>query len=233
MDRGLHDAFIPSLRAGPLAERPPPPREGFVPIRERLFRRFLGQVLADCGSVLDVGCGRVTPLSRIDRHFAFAVGVDVARAEIAAARRLGFHDALVRADLASIQAVFSAKSFDAVVALDVIEHLPRDGAERALLAFERIARRKVVVFTPNGFVPQAGTPDNPFQEHRSGFSVDDLRERGYAVRGFYGLRALVGPYGEVVPRPRLFWRRVNDVASLFVVRRPELAFSLLAEKVIR
>ena len=41
---------------------------------------------------------------------------------------------------------------------------------------EKVARKKVIVFTPNGFVPQRPYDGNPFQEHLSGWSVDEIHE---------------------------------------------------------
>jgi hypothetical protein len=57
--------------------------------------------------------------------------------------------------------------------LDSIEHLGKDRA------FEMLARAKalfeaIIVFTPNGMWVQRGTPENPYQEHRSGWTVPDF-----------------------------------------------------------
>ena len=100
------------------------------------------------------------------------------------------------------------RSFDAVVCLDVVEHLERAQALELLATLESIARRRVVVFTPNGFVPQPATPDNPYQEHLSGFTTDEMRDLGYTVRGIHGLWFLLGAFGETRLAPGALWRRV-------------------------
>src|SRR5690606_31358619 len=120
--------------------------------------------------------------------------------------RVGYHAALVRAEVGDLTTVLKPKSVDAVVALDLIEHLPRERAERLLDSLEAVARKRVVVLTPNGFVPQSATPEDPFQEH------------------------LCGELGAVTWRPRVVWRRVADLTSLAVVRAPRIAFSLLCVK---
>jgi SAM-dependent methyltransferase len=205
------------------------PRVRFVPLRDRLARSALARALRGCDSVLDVGCGATSPLAATARP-RLAIGMDVSTADLRRAQRDGWHHALVRGDVRDVARLFAPASFDAVVALDVIEHLPRDAALRALCDLERVARRRLVVVTPNGFVPQAGTPENPFQEHLCGFTVDDMRERGFAVTGTYGLRVLLGPYAGVRWQPAPLWRRVADLSALATARLPRLAFSLLCVK---
>jgi SAM-dependent methyltransferase len=201
----------------------------FTPLRTRLFRRALARALAGCRSVLDVGCGAGSPLA----DFAagrFTVGVDLSMPDLAAARRAGTHAALVRADARALAAVFRPASVDAVVALDLIEHLERAEALALLDALARVARRRIVVFTPNGFVPQPPAPENPHQAHRSGFDVAELRARGFRVRGMLGLRPLLGPFAEPRWRPAVLWRRAADATAPLVHFAPRVAFALLAVK---
>jgi len=179
--------------------------------------------------VLDVGCGIASPLAAV-RFRGFSVGVDLSAAALRAAREAHTHAALVRADATDVARIFRPASVDAVVALDVIEHLERDAALALVDALERVARRRVVVFTPNGFVPQAQATDNPHQEHRSGFTADELRARGYRVRGMYGLSWLCGPFGEVRWAPGFLWRRVADLTAPVVYGVPRLAFALFCSK---
>lgn len=202
---------------------------GFTPLRTVLFRRALRSALAGCRSLLDVGCGGASPLAATGFR-DLAVGVDISAAALRDARRSGFHRALVQADAAALDRVFRPRSFDAVVALDVIEHLAREAALALVAALERTARRRVVIFTPNGFVAQPPAPDNPFQLHRSGFSARDMRALGYRVRGIGGLRWVCGPFAEVRWRPRALWNRVADATAPLVYRAPDLAFALLCTK---
>ena len=76
------------------------------------------------------------------------------------------------------------KSVDTVFALDFIEHLEKEDGLRMLREAARVARRQVVVYTPNGFFPQAyDDPEKPdrwgmdggyWQTHRSGWQVEDF-----------------------------------------------------------
>ena len=57
--------------------------------------------------------------------------------------------------------LFPPTSFDVVVAVDVLEHLERTDGFDLLEAMEQLARQRVVVFTPNGFVAQGAREGNP------------------------------------------------------------------------
>jgi hypothetical protein len=200
-----------------------------VPLREHVFRGALRRALGGCRSVLDVGCGAASPLAALDLA-AFTIGLDRCRPDLASARAARTHRALVCADASSVDSLFASRSIDAVVALDVIEHLERDAGIALVGRLERVARRRVVVFTPNGFVPQPGTAENPWQEHRAGFSADDMRRLGYRVRGMHGLWFLFGAFGACRMRPAALWRRVADVTAPGVYFVPSLAFGLLCVK---
>ena len=79
-----------------------------------------------------------------------------------------------------------------MVCLDVIEHFEKPEALALIAGMERWARRKVVLATPNGFLPQRVYDDNPFQEHKCGFSVAELCALGYRVHGTGGPKPLRG-----------------------------------------
>lgn len=206
------------------------PRAGFVPPRERIFRRALRGALAGCQSVLDVGCGAASPLAELGLAGVFTIGLDRCLADLARARAAGTHGALVCADATAVDTLFRAGAVDAVVALDVIEHLERDEAFELVARLERVARRRVVIFTPNGFVPQPGTDENPWQEHRSGFGPEDMHRLGYRVQGTHGLWFLFGAFGACRLRPGALWRRVADATAPVVRGAPALAFGLLCVK---
>ncbi|MCI4318998.1 MAG: class I SAM-dependent methyltransferase [Thermoplasmata archaeon] len=121
---------------------------------------------------------------------------------------------------------FRDRSFDAVLALDVIEHLPKEDGYRLLREMERVARRKVIVFTPNGFLPQAGD-DNPHQEHLSGWTVSDLERQGYRVGGVRGWRPLRTARNRLVVAPAPLGFALSVLSSPIAWVRPSAAFQIL------
>jgi predicted TPR repeat methyltransferase len=184
----------------------------------------------DPDELLDVGCGSDSPIGRFDRRPRFVVGVDIFETSIERSRARGIHDDYVTADVLTIGDIFEANSFDACVAFDVLEHLDHQDAIKLLAAMERIARRRVVVLTPNGFVEQDEYEGNPWQRHRSYWSASMLRDLGFDVHGLHGLRGVRGDRAEIHKRPVSLWRLVSDVSQPIVYRYPRLAFHLLAVK---
>ena len=158
----------------------------------------------------------------------FTVGVDAVTPDLdpTAPRHAEYR----RHDVRELPELFQPGSFDCVVALDVIEHLPREDGERLIEAMEAVAAKRVLIFTPNGFVPQSPEPGNPFQEHLSGWSPEDFLARGYQVVGVSGWRPLRGPYGAIRWHPRPVWRRVSGLTESLVTPRPRHAFHLACKK---
>jgi SAM-dependent methyltransferase len=186
------------------------------------------RALRDCRSILDLGCGTDSMVQQFT-HGRFVVGVDRYLPSLRRNQELSSYSALVNGDIA--ESPFGSGSFDAVVALDVIEHFEKEAGFRLLGAMERVARRRVVVFTPNGFVPQAAG-ENPWQEHRSGWTVEEFEARGYVVSGVYGYGALRGEYARLRRRPRVLWEAVSALSQVYVSRHPHSAFALFAVRAL-
>ncbi len=157
--------------------------------------------VGDAARVLDVGCGNNSPIGRFQRPVPHATGIDMHAPWIEESRRKGIHDAYVQMNALKIAGTFGAATFDVVLACDVLEHLPRDGAADLLAQMEQVASQRVVVLTPNGFLEQGETWGNPHQVHRSGWTAAEFRKRGYDVRGLNGLKALRGERGQIRLRP--------------------------------
>lgn len=204
-------------------------RTWVAPSYETHQQRAVGPV----ESVLDVGCGANSPLGRFGVRYAYTVGVELFAPALERSRALGIHDDYFAIDALEVGERIQPRSFDAVVAFDLIEHLRKEDGLALLAAMERIACDRVVVFTPNGFLPQAPADGNPYQAHRSGWSPRDFRELGYEVRGVHGWRHLRGERASLRWRPGRFWGAVSDLTQPFVHRWPALAFHLLCVKRVR
>lgn len=77
----------------------------------------------------------------------------------------------------------AAESFDCVLLTDVIEHFPHDEGDWVLDALrERLsAGGRVLVGTPASFFEQGAVFGNQYECHRSLWTVQDLRARGFSV----------------------------------------------------
>jgi ubiquinone/menaquinone biosynthesis C-methylase UbiE len=75
--------------------------------------------------------------------------------------------------------------FNVVMAIDVIEHLEKPAALDLVREMKRLAENRVLLFTPDGFMPQEKDNYNlggdHWQTHRSGWTADELRDLGFAT----------------------------------------------------
>jgi SAM-dependent methyltransferase len=186
--------------------------------------------LGDCESVLDVGCGANSPIDRLPKRVPYSVGVDLYEPWIEESRAKGIHDRYLVADIRHLDSYFAPKSMDCVLAADVLEHLDKADGFRLISLMDRIARKSVVIFTPNGYLEQHPTGGNPLQIHRSGWAASEMQALGYEVTGINGWRPLRGEYARAKWRPRTLWSRISLVSQLLTNSRPTHAFALLCVK---
>ena len=111
------------------------------------FYQALAEMPFVAEAILDAGCGEGFGASRLQETFpdASITGIDfsfpalVHSAQIAPQREVG------QADVTRLP--FPEKQFDAVVSLDVLEHLPRP--ELAVAAYKLATRRYLLLSVPN------------------------------------------------------------------------------------
>lgn len=192
----------------------------------------LKQELKDCKSILDLGCGSLSPIGGICAHSTnvYLVGVDAFAPSIESSRRKGIHDEYFLMNVLDIEGKFGRKSFDCAVALDLIEHLPKKEGNRLLEIMEEVSRKKVVLNTPNGFLPQRVYGGNIWQVHRSGWTAEEMMARGYRVVGVNGWKHLRGEFGKPIISPTRLGEWMSSLTTPFVRHKPEKAFEILCTK---
>ena len=196
---------------------------------EVVVKLALRKALLGCESVLDVGCGASPTMRQLG--VPRAVGIDGYKPSVEQAKRAGTHDEMIHGDVRELDQYFHPQQFDACVALDVIEHLVKDNGLKLIQAMERIAAKKVVFFTPCGFLPQKHTANDDLQEHLSGWDPSEMRTYGYSVTGLLGPKALRGEYHVIKKKPRAFWAVVSLLGHFTWTRNhPEQAAALLCVK---
>jgi SAM-dependent methyltransferase len=99
------------------------------------------------GTLLDAGSGS-TGLSPWLGDAWSLTAVDTAFDDYGASRGFSGSARAVVADVRTLP--FEDRSFDAVVALDLLEHIPPEDRDRALAELSRVTRRRLVVGGPTG-----------------------------------------------------------------------------------
>lgn len=175
-------------------------------------------------TVLDVGCSVGT--GSVELEHRRTVGVDVHLESLRAARASGRRSPVVCADVSALP--FKGGAFDLVTALDVIEHLDQGAGAPFVTELRRVSSRNVVLLTPSGFDPQPGRLDQPWMEHRSGWSGDQLASLGFRVQGWGGARILRRPGSEGRFRLGPVGAVLAVLTRVALRRRPDSSFHLLA-----
>lgn len=153
--------------------------------------RFIDRHLPGRGRILEVGCGEGSNIAVLSKPGRIFFGCDLSTLAIAIARRQGGEHArrLVAGDAGALP--FAAGSFDAVIAISVIEHLP-DPAQ--------VIGEMIGALAPKGRLilvsPQYGGP----------LGASPCRRTGGASRFVRRLLASHLPAGA---RDRLDWDRVD------------------------
>jgi hypothetical protein len=201
-----------------------------APFDAQLVRELERELVGSCGTLLDLGCGRSSPVGRFSGRLSRCVGVDAFEPYLQESVAAGIHSEYRCQDVMEIDEAFEPGSFDCVIALDLLEHLTKNDGSELLRMMERVASRKVVVFTPNGFLAQAAYDGNALQQHLSGWDAGEMERRGYRVIGLHGWKPLRGERGVARWKPRALWELLALWTQPLVRLHPAHAFHLLCIK---
>jgi hypothetical protein len=84
---------------------------------------------------------------------------------------------------------FREKAFNIVLALDLVEHLKKEDSIKLISNMKKLAKRLVIITTPNGFTSGKVVNGNILQLHMCGYTIRELKQFGYKVRGI-GVKVL-------------------------------------------
>jgi len=188
------------------------------------------EVIGSCNTLLDIGCGNGHHMIGISPHLTYSVGIDVFEDSIKAAKEKKIYTDTMLMDVNDITKNFPDNSFECVIAFDLIEHLDKADGWFLLDNMERIASKKVIVFTPNGFLAQGALYGNEAQVHKSGWSVSEMQSRGYKVLGVHGPKPLLGEVSNPRWRPRRLWLAVTVMLQPLFLKFPKASFQIFCVK---
>jgi len=182
-----------------------------------------GSTVIDCG----IGFGIWGYLMQVLRKPSLLAGIDVDKGYLLNAKRHRIYDHLIRASAS--YAPFRNAIFDYVLAMEVIEHVPKSDGKNLLLELERICRDKIILSTPNGYLKTDPSNSVESETHRSGWSAAELRSVGFRVHGISLRRSstLRNRKNSTV------YGFLNHVSTLVTFFLPALSEYLLATKELR
>ncbi|MBI2589457.1 methyltransferase domain-containing protein [Candidatus Berkelbacteria bacterium] len=180
-------------------------------------------------TVLDAGCAKGKFVARLEAEGAKAIGIDLSPALLAAARARGLRARFLEGSVTALP--FEDESFDAVICIEVLEHVPE--LERALKELGRVLRPggSLVVIDKNraGLHPEWPYPAALYKwwgERRGRwmYSLDaPIQETWFTASGLKDMLAKqVGP--TEVSFPRRFTRTLTARLTRLL---PLLSYDLL------
>ena len=193
-----------------------------------IFGGVLQRMLKGCNRILELGCGGNSLLVRTGiTKKADVVGVDIFKPYVDSHLARKTYSSCICADVTEVN--FKDGEFDAVVCMDVLEHIPKGKVINSGLLYkmQRWAN-KIIITTPNGYVDNDIFENNPFQIHFSGWSVEELRAYGYKVRGLSGWKQLRTKGAQLkYSTPFLFWAGLSFISMGITYFIPRLSWHLL------
>jgi SAM-dependent methyltransferase len=197
----------------------------------------LQRELSDCESVLDLGCGPSSPLQHC-RNVKYSLGVEAFSPYLEESKKKKIHTEYSDKKIEDLD--FPENSFDAVIMIEVLEHLPEEAGLEILKKAEKWAKKKVVVSSPNGFVAQKAVDGNELQKHLSGWDCEKMKKLGFVSNGLAGLKFLrqevqndtMGDdlMTSIKFKPKFFWFGIATLSQILVYYIPFLAFELFSVK---
>lgn len=199
----------------------------------------LQKELKDCTSVLDLGCGPSSPLKNI-KNIKYSVGVELFKPYLDLSKSQKIHTKYLQKNILDLD--FPKNSFDAVILIEVLEHLSKKDGQKILKLADKWSKNKIILSTPNNYFPMGQLDQNPYQKHLSGWSIPELKKNGFKVYGVSGLKCFYKSensdnhminaknYKNIKFKPQIFFYIINAFFQIPNYYFPKFTFGLFAVK---
>ena len=107
---------------------------------------------------------------------AYLVGFDLHKNYVKSAKWHRIYDDIILADARHMP--FRNKSFDIIIASEILEHLEQKDGKNFLNNIDELCREVAIISTPNEYIPPGHLAnESPLELHRSVWGVSDLKDR--------------------------------------------------------
>jgi ubiquinone/menaquinone biosynthesis C-methylase UbiE len=199
----------------------------------------LQKELKDCDTVLDLGCGPSSPLKNC-KNIKFSLGVEAFKPYLNISKKQKIHTQYLQKNILSLD--LPKNSFDAVILIEVLEHLTKKDGLKILKLANKWAKKKIIISTPNKYFPMNSVDQNSYQKHLSGWDISELKSFGFKCYGVSGLKSFYSSQNQVDSLiknkyyqnirfyPQKLFYLLNGFFQIFIYYFPSLAFGLFAVK---
>lgn len=159
---------------------------------------YLSKVLSPNESLLSLCCGIGLELQYVTNQNV--TGVDITPEYLTKLSESYPHVKTICEDVLTFIKKQSDNSFDVISFLDGLEHLEKEKGYKVLKECKRVARNKIVLFTPEGYIHN--TPISSWgvvseigdhvQHHLSGWIPDELIKEGFKLVHQYPAVSVMG-----------------------------------------
>jgi SAM-dependent methyltransferase len=113
---------------------------------------------------------------------AYIVGCDVFKPFLVKNKKYNPYDDLVLCDAHYLP--FQNKCANVVLCFEMIEHMDKSSGYTFLSDLDNLAKDRLVLSTPNGYMEQDNAGELQFEEHKSFWLDKDFQQNGFCVKKF-------------------------------------------------
>ena len=191
---------------------------------------------SDVHTILDLGCGDGAFMMDLCGGKNWDItGIELHKPSLSKAKKFGIYNKLLSGDITNMPKDVISKKYDVVFSSQTLEHLNKLEGKKALKTWEKLARKKLVVTTPEGFIEyepiEAKQENNKLQKHLSGWNYDEMLNLGFSVRG-QGAKFIYAKNGIAPKYPKLLfvWMAFSFIVAPLIYFFPKLAIYMVACK---
>lgn len=200
-------------------------------VNHKYFFKVLSNNIEDNSKVLELGAGKTSYLRNIGKSLSITA-LDIFQPSLDVAKVNNVYDEYICSDVLELENLSNPKSFDYVVAFDLIEHLEKEQGHKLIESMSLLAKKAIIIYTPNGFLPQEPVDGNVYQKHHSGWKYNEMIRLKFNVYGINGLNFLRGEYAKVRIKPAKLGLLISNISWIIlkIFNLDRLCFSLLCIK---